>query len=361
MSLLCWNRRGLRNLEIEEELGHLIRTQDLSVVFLAKTWLTKVRLEEIRASYKFGGMIEVLREVRGGGVFIFWKKDFDLSMDTFSPNHIDAIVNEAKDDAWRFTGFYGEPNTRNHHISWATLRRLKSRHFLPWIYAGNLNEITRAHEKLGGRLRPFRQMQDFKDVLDECDFRDLGYMGGKFTWCNGHRDGHTIWERIARAMATIDWLEKFPHTKVVHLECGTSNQKPIVIFPTCIPKKTQRPWRFEQMWIDVEGCRDSMESAWRQPALGSPMQQVEDKLKRCQLILQWWSRISFGNVTKQLKEKMEKLRREEEAAIRGGTMDGVLKLKREISDLLVKEEKMWKQRFRALWLHEGDKKHTLLP
>ena len=49
---------------------------------------------------------------------------------------------------------------------------------MPWICAGDFNEITRAHEKLGGRLRPFRQMQEFRDVLDECGFRDLGYVGG---------------------------------------------------------------------------------------------------------------------------------------------------------------------------------------
>ena len=85
-------------------------------MFLAETWLTKARLEEIRARYKFGGMIEVSRETRGGEVVVFWKTDFDFSVDTFSPNHIDAIMNKGKDDAWRFTSFYGESDTRTHHI-----------------------------------------------------------------------------------------------------------------------------------------------------------------------------------------------------------------------------------------------------
>ena len=26
-------------------------------------------------------------------------------------------------------------------------------------------------------------MQEFKDMLDECGFQDLGFEGGKFTWC----------------------------------------------------------------------------------------------------------------------------------------------------------------------------------
>lgn len=59
-------------------------------------------------------------------------------------------------------------------MSWSCLRRLKAKHSIPWLCVGDFNEIARSHEKLGGRLRLARQMQDFRDVLDECGFRDLG-------------------------------------------------------------------------------------------------------------------------------------------------------------------------------------------
>ena len=71
MNILCWNCRGLGNPQIEQELGDLIRAQDPLVVFLAETWLNKVRLEEIKVRYKFEGLIEFSRIGRGGGVAIF--------------------------------------------------------------------------------------------------------------------------------------------------------------------------------------------------------------------------------------------------------------------------------------------------
>ena len=71
MNILCWNYHGLGNPQIEQELGDLIRAQDPLVVFLAETWLNKVRLEEIKVRYKFEGLIEFSRIGRGGGVAIF--------------------------------------------------------------------------------------------------------------------------------------------------------------------------------------------------------------------------------------------------------------------------------------------------
>ena len=192
MNLLCWNCRWFGNQSTKQELGDIIRAQDPSIVFLAETWLDKARLEDIRVRLNFGGMVEVCRDTRGGGIVIFWRKEVDFSLGTFSPNNIDGVLNKGKEHEWRFIGFYGELETSNHHLSWACLRRLRGRNSIPWLCAGDFNEITRSHEKLGGRQRPARQMEDFRDVLDEYGFWDLGFMGGKFTWCNGHSDGFTI-------------------------------------------------------------------------------------------------------------------------------------------------------------------------
>jgi hypothetical protein len=68
-----------------------------------------------------------------------------------------------------------------------------------------------------------------------------------------------------------------------------------------------------------------------------------------------WSRIQFGNITKLLKEKTEQLRQAEMDSTLGFGHDTVISIRREVSDLLLKEEKMWKQRSRDSWLKEGDR------
>ena len=43
---------------------------------------------------------------------MYWKEEFDLTIETFSKNHIDATIYKNKEGEWRFTGFYREPDTQ---------------------------------------------------------------------------------------------------------------------------------------------------------------------------------------------------------------------------------------------------------
>ena len=48
----------------------------------------------------------------------------------------------------------------------------------------DFNEILLAREKMGGDRCPQKQIDDFTAALNYCGFRDLGYTGPDFTWCN---------------------------------------------------------------------------------------------------------------------------------------------------------------------------------
>jgi len=67
---------------------------------------------------------------------------------------------------------------------------------LPWLCVRDFNENTKAEEKKGSALRPERQVKEFRDTLDFCGFRDLGYVGSPFTWCKSQFDGEVTWIRL---------------------------------------------------------------------------------------------------------------------------------------------------------------------
>ena len=155
-------------------------------MFLTETWLDETRLFGICDSLQFGHHHGVLKITRGGGLALFWKKNFDLHIEPSSLNYINALINKEKENVWRFTGFYGAPETHLRTESWDLLRSLHKKFAVPWICSGDFNELLKSHEKLGGRLRPYGQMEKFREVLDECGLFDLGYADNKFTWSKSY-------------------------------------------------------------------------------------------------------------------------------------------------------------------------------
>ena len=78
------------------------------------------------------------------------KSEVAVWVNSFSKNHINAVVNGGSMDAWRFTGFYGELEVSNREEAWSMLRMLKSKPHLPWCCMGGFNELLLMEEKRGG-------------------------------------------------------------------------------------------------------------------------------------------------------------------------------------------------------------------
>ena len=46
---------------------------------------------------------------RRGGLAMLWKNEVDLHIQTYTQNHIDALIMSNQNSPWRIMGFYGKP------------------------------------------------------------------------------------------------------------------------------------------------------------------------------------------------------------------------------------------------------------
>jgi hypothetical protein len=334
----------------------MVREQDPSALCLIETWADEPQLELIRVQLHFSNKLVVPRRNKGGGLALFWKQTLDLQISSYSYSHIDTIVDAASGVPWRFTAFYGAPESHRRELSWNLLRYLHGQFDLPWCCGGDFNEIVRLEEKQGQISKPESQMLSFREALDDCGFVDLGYIGSPFTWCNNRFSGATVWERLDRVVASTAWLSRFPQARVYHLDYTGSDHKPLWLSPTLARNRSvAKPFRFEEMWMTDSGCAETISTAWQTPSNGNSMYQVITKLNHCRNQLKNWSKSHFGSVRKQLQEKREELKVAEEKSMQRQPSDLIPSLRAEVSILLSKEERMWRQRSRTQWLKQGDR------
>ena len=276
-------------------------------------------------------------------------------MEDSSKYCIDVLVEKNTPQEWQFTGFYGEPVTARRHEAWSKLRTLNDKPHIPWLCVGEFNEITKQEEKVGGAIRAHSQMQAFRDVIDECGFMDFGYIGPNFTWSKHYIDGHSIWQRLDRELATNQWFMKYPGTIVHHLPCISSDHCLLLINLTGIEIPSyKKPFRFEEMWLSDSRCGEVDEAAWRSCVARDSDREILGKIDKCGKDLSWWNYNVFGNVRRELKKKRELLIEEEVVAVRTCNNVQIKELKEEINVLMDRETRMWNQRSRILWLKNGD-------
>ena len=111
---------------------------------------------------------------------------------------------------------------------WNHLAHFVDTHTLPWVVAGDFNEILSSTEKFSNTLASQRRMSAFKNCLDACNLLDLGFSGPQFTSTNKHPNG-LVMERLDRVLCNPSWKLCFEKANALHLPRASSDHNPILI------------------------------------------------------------------------------------------------------------------------------------
>ncbi|KAL0345438.1 UNVERIFIED_CONTAM: hypothetical protein Sradi_4375100 [Sesamum radiatum] len=303
--------------------------------------------------------IEVAPRGRSGGLMLLWEKSQVVQIRSYSDDYIDAeIQGEDGNGKWRFTDFYCNPEVTRRKASWERLVRLSQDSSLPWMCAGDFNEVLFQHEKTGC-ARPGWQIRDFRNALQQSNFSDIGYEGQTFTWWNRREHPSTVRARLDRACANVRWQMQFPNSRVEHLPLIHSDHCPLLIRflpnPYVKPEQQKRRFRFEAMWLRSPRCEEVIRSGWGEVQARDPNHTVWEKVRNCRVALLQWEKVDFGNMKRRIKQTEDRIALKQQGLFDDETNREVRILKRQLEEYKSNENMMWQQRSKTEWLCERDR------
>ena len=282
----------------------------------------------------------------GGGLYLGWKKDINLIVQSSSHNFIDTYITY-KGSSFQATLTYGEPDHTKRQAIWNQLSTLHTDPERAWFLTGDFNEIIDNSENNGGPDRAEGTFCAFRSFLSENGLFDLKHHGSFLSW-RGQRHTHLVRCRLDRSMSNSEWTELFPSCRSQYLRFEGSDHRPLISFLDTTRRKGRKIFRYDRRLKENEEVKVLIQATRNAHHDLS----VERKLSLCRKAICKWSKKHHENSKKEIEEIREQL----DIAMSTQTHEEgrIDELNSKLLLAYKAEEEFWKQRSRQLWLSLGD-------
>ena len=353
MNILSWNCQGLGHPRTVNSLRMWCWRDRPNIVFVMETMLHSNDLVKVRNKCGFSDGLCLSSRGNSGGIGLWWR-EINLEISSFSEHHVEATVkNNEGHPVWRAVGIYGWPETEHKYKTWELMRTLRGEGSLPTVIFGDFNEIVSMTEKDGGAVRGERQMDDFREAIDDCSMSDLGFHGSCFTWKRGNSRATLIRECLDRFMGCARWRELFPWWHVTHLPIYKSDHAPILLKAGLRDPRGSggRSFKFESLWLSRDECDQVVSDSWTRETGDD----IDKRIGLLALDLSKWAASTFGNIKKKIKETETQLKAAQSNLPDAIMFDRCNELSTKLDELHRMEESYWHARARVNAVRDGDK------
>lgn len=203
MDFLIWNIRGGGSKDFLRNIRELIRLYKPCVLVLVETRVQDSNAENLLTRIGYPNHTKVSTLGFAGGIWLLWKGDI-VSVDVIVANEqvVHTLVKRKTDADWLFSAVYASPKAAKREKLWEFFAQVSRSHNLPWLVAGDFNEIINSFSKEGGNPSKTHKYGGLLACMDKCQLMDLGFYGSQFTWNNCREGQNRIRERLDKAYST---------------------------------------------------------------------------------------------------------------------------------------------------------------
>ncbi|KAL6314020.1 hypothetical protein AAG906_011754 [Vitis piasezkii] len=337
LKILSWNVRGANDRAKRKIIKTFIRNQKVDLLCIQETKIQPMT-EGVARSLGSGRFLDwraLDADGAAGGLLICWdKRSMEVVEWEEGQYSLSCRFKNVEDGAvWVFTGVYGPFTKEAREGMWEELGAVRGIWEEPWCIGGDFNStLYQGERSRQGRITS--NMRRFAHIIDE-----LGWLD--------------------RFLVTPSWLDNFSGVIQRRLPRPVSDHFPILLEGGGV-RRGPSPFRFENMWLKVEGFLDLIRCWWREIEVrGTASYRLAAKTKELKQKLKVWNREVFGHLEDNKRAALQQVDYWDGVESERSLSLEETELKKEAKESYQKwvmlEESHWRQLSREVWLKEGDK------